>query len=124
MTARRMIAYQAIAVVVLLLGAEGLARIAYTFHAANKAAVQELWATLTPDLGWERRRNFNGPDICGVRRSFDARGLVPADAAQLEETKPGQKTALFIGDSSTYGFAWMRNLHSSRWPTGRFPSSG
>jgi lysophospholipase L1-like esterase len=104
MTVKKMIAYQAIAVIVMLLGAEGLARIAYTFHAGHKATAQESWATLIPDLGWERRRNFNGPDICGVNRTFDASGLVPSDAAQLEEKNPEQQTALFIGDSSTYGF--------------------
>ena len=104
MTVKKMIAYQVVAVIVMLLGAEGLARIAYTFHEANKPTAQETWATRTPDLGWERRRNFNGPDICGVPRTFDASGLVPSDAAQLEEKKPGQQTALFIGDSRTYGF--------------------
>jgi lysophospholipase L1-like esterase len=105
MTAPKMIAYQALAVILILLGAEGLARIAYTFHAADNDNdnIPVSWA-LTPDLGWEHRRNFNGPDICHVNRTFDANGLFPSDTAQMREKRPGQQTALFIGDSRTYGF--------------------
>jgi lysophospholipase L1-like esterase len=100
---KKAIAFQAILAVLILLGSEGLARIAHTFHAARAATPQEPWV-FAPDLGWERRRNFNGPDHCGVTRTFDARGLVPTDAAQLEEKNPEQQTALFIGDSNTYGY--------------------
>lgn len=100
---KKVIAYQIAIAILLLLSLEGLCRIGVSFYSTNESE-RETWAIRTPDLGWERRPNFKGPDICGVPRTFDARGLLPFDAAQLAKKNPAQRTALFIGDSSTYGF--------------------
>ncbi len=103
---KNVVLHQVIMTVVLLLGLEGLARIGHTIHAELDATVpqEEAWAIHTPGLGWERRPNFKGPDLCGVPRTFDARGLLPFDAAQLKNKNSEQRTALFIGDFNTYGY--------------------
>jgi lysophospholipase L1-like esterase len=100
---KKMVAYQIAIAILMLLGLEGLCRIAHTFSSTS-ASEGEEWVVRTPGLGWERRPNYKGPDICGISRASDARGLLPFDAAQLEETNPEQLTVLFIGDSNTYGY--------------------
>ena len=102
MFSARMIAYQVLAVVALLLLVEGGARIAYTVHL--NLAKQPDWFAYTADAGWERRPNFDGLDQCEVRRTFDHRGLLAGDAARLQPERKGQFRALFLGDSNTYGF--------------------
>jgi len=96
----RIIIFQALIVLGVLLFAEGAARVAYTIK--SDPWRQSDWLTYKVDVGWDRRPNFTGLDDCGNPRTFDDRGLVAADATRLQP--PTTKfRALFLGDSNTYG---------------------
>jgi lysophospholipase L1-like esterase len=102
MFSARMISYQGLIVVALLLLLEGTARIVYTVHL--NLAKRSDWFAYRAELGWDRRPHFNGLDECEVHRTFDHRGFVSSDAARLQQKREGQFRALFLGDSNTYGF--------------------
>jgi lysophospholipase L1-like esterase len=101
MPSARTIGFQALIVVALLLVWEGTARIAYTVYLERTKPPD--WFVYSPDLGWDRRANFDGPDDCGVDRIFDSRGLVSVEGARLQPKRGEQFRALFLGDSNTYG---------------------
>ena len=96
------ISYQALITAALLLLAEGLARIAYTVHLGW--AKQSQWYVYAADVGWDRRPNFSDEDDCNEDRTFDEQALVSSDGARLKKKREGQFRALFLGDSSTYGY--------------------
>ena len=106
MPLRELILYQFVFALVFVLCFEGVSRIGFTVYAGHTPGAQrELgWFSFTPDLGWDRRPNFNGRDLCGAPRAFDSRGLVSIDAAQLHNTGPENRRVLFLGDSNTYGY--------------------
>lgn len=93
---------QALIALVMLAALEAAARVAYTLQ--GSAAQGAKWFVYTADTGWERRPFFSGLDDCGKHREFGRQGLLPKDAARLQEKKPGEFRALFLGDSNTYGY--------------------
>jgi lysophospholipase L1-like esterase len=97
----KVLSYQVLIVVALLLFLEGTARIAHTVYL--NVTGQPDWFVYTADLGWDRRPNFSGLDDCAMPRTFDAQGLVSDEAARLQQKQEGQFRALFLGDSNTYG---------------------
>jgi lysophospholipase L1-like esterase len=101
---RRAIICQLLIALLILVVLEAGARVAFTFYAVGAASGVLHEFVAVPDQGWDRRPNFNGDDACGVRRSFDARGLFSRDGARLEGKQPGRHRAIFLGDSNTYGY--------------------
>jgi lysophospholipase L1-like esterase len=96
------ISYQALITAALLLLAEGIARIGYTVHLGW--AKETEWYVYAADVGWDRRPNFSDVDDCNEDRTFDEQALVSSDGARLKKKREGQFRALFLGDSSTYGY--------------------
>ena len=102
MRSARIIFLYALILVGTLLLVEAAARVAYTVHFDPRK--ESDWFTYTVDAGWDRAPNFSGLDLCGMRRTFDYRGLVVADAARLQQRPSRQFRALFLGDSNVYGY--------------------
>ena len=108
----RMVFQQVLITVALLAVLEAVLRLGYTFYSGPLyigGGERMEWFTLDADLGWDRRPNFRGPDICGAYREFDSQGLVSADAAQLKDEALKDHRVLFVGDSNTYGFCLSTN---------------
>jgi lysophospholipase L1-like esterase len=102
-----MILQQVLITIALLVGLEAALRLVYTLNSGPLyigGGDRKEWFTLSADVGWDRRPNFKGRDICGAYREFDTRGLVSADGAQLKDEKLKDRRVLFIGDSNTYGY--------------------
>jgi lysophospholipase L1-like esterase len=97
----RIVLYQALIVVALLLLLEACARIVHTVQLDRSKAPD--WYVYSHDLGWERRASFAGPDDCGIERTFDSQGLFAAEAERLQEAAEGRLRVVFVGDSNTYG---------------------
>jgi hypothetical protein len=100
MSLRKTVLYQLLITIFLLVILEAIARVAYTLHVDTR----EEWFIYTSDMGWDRRPNFNGLDLCGTHRVFDSQGLVSIDATQLQNGGSKQRRVMFLGDSNTYGY--------------------
>ena len=87
------------AFIIVFLVLEGLARIAETIVNDVRRA-GEKWYVYSPELGWERKPDFNGP-VYSTRREFDSRGFISVDTAQIKD-RAGKKV-LCVGDSKTFG---------------------
>lgn len=79
----------------------GLRSAATFFYDDNKSRRQELeWFVDSPELGWDRRPQFNGY-VTGVKRAFDSEGFFVGDGVKLADMH--HKKILFLGDSNTFG---------------------
>jgi lysophospholipase L1-like esterase len=93
--------WQALIALVLLAAFEAAARVAYTVQL--DLAPGTKWFVYAPDIGWDRRPFFHGTDDCGIERQFGRDGFLPDDLTRLQKN-PNQFRALFLGDSSIYGY--------------------
>ncbi len=89
--------------VILLLGVDGLLRASARWVPAlreNPEVEEGGWYVYSADLGWTRRPNFIGfAEDTAVR--FNAQGLYPRDAQDLDQPLP---RIVLLGDSTTFGF--------------------
>lgn len=98
----RVILLQVLIALAMLASLEAAARVAYTVHL--NLTRETKWFVFSSDTGWDRRPFFNGFDDCGKHRAFGRQGFLLNDVPRLQHTRPGQFRALFVGDSTTYGY--------------------
>lgn len=94
--------------VVVLLFLECSARILFTLYDDSGQSDPELAAVglkFSPDLGWERKPNFNGNLLWEpgqYKRKFDSQGFFGADKGDLRADRVPR--IITIGDSTTFGW--------------------
>lgn len=96
--------------IVLLLGLEGVARVATTIESDLSTPLPGIlpesgdWSIPSTRFGWEPRPNFTGHvwDMGRHVRRFDAQGHLALDSEQIADRS--RPRVVFVGDSNTFGW--------------------
>jgi lysophospholipase L1-like esterase len=94
--------YQLLITICLLLALEAVTRLATSIY--GDVDPDKSWFAASPDLRWDRARNFDGSDDCGAHRAFDNWGFRIADSAQVKTRTPNRHRVIFLGDENTFGY--------------------